>query len=50
MGISRERELDTERAMVASLYDRLDQIRDRTRVDLRRTQRDQTAGTPAAIT
>ena len=50
MGISRERELATERAVVGSLYDRLDQVRQRTREDLRRAQHDQTAGTPAALT
>lgn len=50
MGVSRERELETERAVVSSLYQRLDDVRERTRRDLRRTQHDQTAGTPAALT
>ena len=50
MGISRERELATEREVVCGLYDRLDQLRERTREDLRRAQHDQTAGTPAALT
>ena len=50
MGTSRERELATERTVVGSLYDRLDQLRQRTREDLRRAQHDQTAGTPAAMT
>ena len=50
MGVSRERELAAERAVVASLYDRLDELRGRTREDLRRAQHDQTAGTPAAMT
>ncbi|MEY3733473.1 MAG: hypothetical protein RL347_832 [Actinomycetota bacterium] len=50
MGTSRERELATERAVVGSLYDRLDELRRRTREDLRRSQHDQTAGTPAAMT
>ncbi len=50
MGVSRERELAAERAVVGSLYDRLDEVRRRTREDLRRAQHDQTAGTPAAMT
>ena len=50
MGVSRERELAAERAVVGSLYDRLDEVRRRTREDLRRAQHDQTAGTPAALT
>jgi DNA helicase IV len=50
MGISRERELATERAVVSGLYGRLDEVRQRTREDLRRAQHDQTAGTPAAMT
>ncbi len=50
MGISRERELATERAVVESLYGRLDVVRERTRDDLRRAQHDQTTGTPAAMT
>ncbi len=50
MGTSRERELATERAVVDSLYGRLDEVRRRTREDLRRAQHDQTAGTPAALT
>jgi DNA helicase IV len=50
MGISRERELATERAVVGSLYGRLDEVRERTRDDLRRAQHDQTTGTPAAMT
>ncbi|MGI9197951.1 MAG: HelD family protein [Candidatus Nanopelagicales bacterium] len=50
MAGSRERELAAERARVAALYARLDELRERTRVDLRRTQREQTAGTPAALT
>ncbi|MGA0067356.1 MAG: HelD family protein [Candidatus Nanopelagicales bacterium] len=50
MGTSRERELTTERAVVGSLYGRLDEVRERTREDLRRAQHDQTAGTPAALT
>ncbi|MGA0980121.1 MAG: AAA family ATPase, partial [Candidatus Nanopelagicales bacterium] len=35
---------------MGSLYDRLDEVRQRTRDDLRRAQHDQTAGTPAALT
>lgn len=50
MGASRERELAAERAVVGSLYERLDLARQRTREDLRRAQHDQTAGTPAALT
>ena len=50
MGEGRERELSAERAVVAHLYDRLDTLRERTRADLRRSQREQTAGTPAALT
>jgi DNA helicase IV len=50
MGVSRERELAAERAVVGSLYDRLDELRARTRDDLRRAQQDQTTGTPAAMT
>ena len=50
MAATRERELATERARVAALYERLDELRERTRDDLRRTQREQTAGTPAAMT
>jgi DNA helicase IV len=50
MGTGRERELATERSVVGSLYDRLDELRRRTREDLRRAQHDQTAGTPAAMT
>lgn len=50
MGEGRERELNAERAVVSSLYDRLDVLRERTRADLRRSQREQTAGTPAALT
>ncbi len=50
MGEGRERELDAERAVVSHLYDRLDTLRERTRADLRRAQREQTAGTPAALT
>lgn len=46
----RERELAAERARVATLYARLDELIGRTREDLRRTQREQTAGTPAAMT
>ncbi|MBM3688170.1 MAG: AAA family ATPase [Actinobacteria bacterium] len=46
----RERELATERERVAALYARLDHLLERTRKDLRRTQREQTAGTPAAVT
>jgi len=46
----RERELAAERERVATLYGRLDQLLDRARDDLRRTQREQTAGTPAALT
>ena len=33
MGVSRERELAAERAVVGSLYDRLDEVRRRTRED-----------------
>ena len=50
MGVNRERELTAERAVVGALYDRLDEVRRRTREDLRRAQHDQTAGTPAAMT
>jgi len=50
MGAGRERELAAERAVVNSLYARLDELKERTREDLRRTQREQTAGTPAALT
>ncbi|MFZ8911352.1 MAG: HelD family protein, partial [Candidatus Nanopelagicales bacterium] len=50
MGSSRERELAAERAVIASLYGRLDEVRQRTRDDLRRAQHEQTAGTPAALT
>ncbi|MFM8775090.1 MAG: AAA family ATPase, partial [Actinomycetota bacterium] len=46
----RERELATERERVAALYARLDHLLERAREDLRRTQREQTAGTPAALT
>lgn len=50
MGVSRERELANERAVVGALYQRLDELRSRTREDLRRAQHEQTAGTPAALT
>ena len=50
MAATRERELAAERARVATLYARLDELRERTRDDLIRTQHEQTAGTPAAMT
>lgn len=46
----REQEIAAEAAVVDGLYSRLDEVRERTRSDLRRAQREQTAGTPAALT
>lgn len=50
MSARRDQELAIEQAKVTGFYDRLDTLLARARTDLRRTQREQTTGTPASVT